>query len=786
MLAGSSAGAASPSPVPSIGALTTGNGFGFQVFDLTQKKITQFLERPYRYLRPGANQQATGVERRNLAYDVYLGLRAGATGAWLTDPTVTQAAYVAESSIMRSVGTVAGVQAESYFFSPFGYSGNALIVLLHATNSSGAPVAVDAFLNPNFHMGAGTGDTPSSDNETIATSGMISTETGPGGGIMVYQPFGFDKADCSGTGFTRVTMGMDLANTPQSCANMNDVTIDFQKSLGTLAAGADAWWGAAIQFAPDGNSANAAAAMTSWLGSRTPDKILSDAQAEWESWRKAPPAGLSSDENLVWREAESVLRMSQVLEPWTASPKQKGYGMILASLPPGQWHIGWVRDAQFATVALARMGHLDEARRALEFFLDAEANQYQTYTGVPYRVSVVRYFGDGEEESDWDADGPNIEFDGWGLYLWAARTYLDLGGDSSWLDGKTRAGETVYDVLRDQVALPIDHNLESDGIIGQDTSIWESHWNNRKHYTFTSLAAARGLCDFASMAARYGDATSATKYSADSTELRAGIHANLVDSQLYLGGSKEGIAAGKYHDAATLAAFNWELYPTSDPVWAATLDGLSNLQVGSGGYMRNDDALSSYDSDEWVMIDLRASAALRSAGRTPAADSLVAWVTAQARANQNLIPELYNQTSGAIPIDAYSGAIPMVGFGAAAYVLALSDRAGAASLSTSCDGTPPFGSDGGTTTSNDLSVATGSDGSVSMPSDAGADSADLARGKGGKMSGIGSGGGACGCQVGARRVNEAPLPLALLLLLFFLPLSRRRGRASRGRGRAAG
>jgi len=31
------------SPVVSVGALTTGNGYGFSVFDLNQKKITQFL-----------------------------------------------------------------------------------------------------------------------------------------------------------------------------------------------------------------------------------------------------------------------------------------------------------------------------------------------------------------------------------------------------------------------------------------------------------------------------------------------------------------------------------------------------------------------------------------------------------------------------------------------------------------------------------------------------------------------------------------------------------------------
>jgi GH15 family glucan-1,4-alpha-glucosidase len=566
-------------------------------------------------------------------------------------------------------------------------------------------------------------------------------------------------------------------NTPQSCANQSDITIVFQKSLGTVAAGGDAWWGAAISFAADANVANAETAMTTFLNSRTPQTLLADAQSEWESWRKPPPAGLSATETSIYRQAESVLRMAQVLEPWSSTPKLKNNGMILASLPPGQWHIGWVRDAQYATVALARMGHLDEARRALEFFLNAEANQYQSYAGIPYRISVVRYFGDGEEESDWNSDGPNVEFDGWGLYLWAARTYADRAG-INWLDGQTKSGENIYDVLRDQVAQAIEHNLEmATGIVGKDTSIWESHWNNRKHYTFTSLAAARGLCDFSSLAERRGDSATAYNYRTAAASLRAGIRNGLVDSQQYLGGSQEGITAGKYHDGAAIEALNWELYPQSDMVWAATLDGLSALQVGSGGYKRNDDNLSSYDNDEWVVIDLRISTAMRRAGRTASADGLLGWVTSQAAANQNLIPELYNQTSVSLPSNAYSGAIPMVGFGAAAYILTLLDRANASPENIDCDaiifddgGLPPddFG------LSADL--ATNADAGVN----------DLSTIPIHKPGAPASGG--CGCQVGTR----TPVPCWFMFALVGaalgggIALSRRRGRASRDRDREAG
>jgi GH15 family glucan-1,4-alpha-glucosidase len=629
------------------------------------------------------------------------------------------------------------------------------MMILKVTNSGSTPQAVEAFANPNFHLGTGTGDTVGAENESISVSGGKAIESGPGGGAMIYQPLGgFDKADCSGTGYTRVMNGMDLLGSPQSCSNQNDLTLVFQKSLGTLAPGASALFGLAIQFSADAASAETqAGALATWLAGRTPQKVLDDALAEWEAWRKPPPSGLSSDERAVWRQSEAVLRMAQVLEPWQEVPKQKGYGMILASLPPGVWHIGWVRDAMYAIVALARMGHHAEARRALGFYLDAEANRYQSYAGAPYRISVTRYFGDGQEESDWNADGPNIEFDGWGLYLWASRAYLDASGDLAWLSSKTRAGETVLEVLRDQIAAPLDRNREPSNVIVKDCSIWESHWDKRKHYAYTSLAAARGLCDFSSLAARAGDSQAAAKYRAAAEAIRGGARASFVDPQLYLAGSLEGLAGGKYHDAAVLEAFNWSLYPTSDAIWQATLDGISKLEVPSGGYMRNDDALSSYDSNEWVVIDLRAASALRRFGRTARADSLVAWTTAQARANQDLHAELYNQFASDGTINGYAGATPMVGFGAAAYVLALLDRAGAAVEQTSCDATASDGGipDGG------MSDGAMLDGGVAKPRDGG-----------------------CSCNTGNREVASGWIWGALLLFIL------RRARASRARDRAAG
>ncbi len=60
---------------------------------------------------------------------------------------------------------------------------------------------------------------------------------------------------------------------------------------------------------------------------------------------------------------------------------------------------------------------------------------------------------------------------------------------------------------------------------------------------------------------------------------------------------------------------------------------------------------------------------MRRSGNATRADALVAWVTSQAAANAQVIPETFDETTGAWKFNA-----PMIGFGAGAYVLALAQR----------------------------------------------------------------------------------------------------------------
>jgi MYXO-CTERM domain-containing protein len=667
-------------PVPSFRYLVTGNGHGYQIYDVGANAVKQYLERPYRYIRANpSNPDGEGIVRRNLAFDTYFGVKAGSTAAWLGGRAPSEVGYVDQSNMIRSAVTVGGVLTESFFVSPFGYEGNALVMLLKVTNTSASAQSVTAYSIHNFKMGSAPNpDAPDSNSEAIAwdTGSQSATENGPGGGVIVYAPIGgADVSSCNANAYTTVANGGTL--TMQASCNGSDQKNAFAKDLGSIPAGESRWWGVTILFDADGNANTARTAWSTFLAGKTAEQLYTSVLAEMEAWRKAPAPGMSPTETRVWRQAETVLRMGQIRESYVESPRRKNHGMILASLPPGGWHTGWVRDAVYAIVPLARTGHAEEARMGLDFFLNADAGRYASFlNNVPYRISTVRYFGDGQEEADYSgAPTRNIEIDGWGLVLWAARVYVDYSADIAWLSKATKKGDTVYDAIKNGIAEPLIANLEPSGIAIADASIWEVHWGNRQHFLYTTAATARGLCDMATIARRAGKTDDVARYRMYAEKVTMAMRQNFVDSNRVLAGSLERLATGNnYRDGATVEAFTWSLIPATDPIATATLGAMSYLQTPAGGYKRVEGSNDQYDTDEWILIDLRASAAFRRAGNGPKADQLLNWVTAQASVNYDLAPELYNTRTSSGQIGAYSGSIPMVGYGAGAYQMTMLDR----------------------------------------------------------------------------------------------------------------
>ncbi len=637
--------------------LVSANGHGAVAYDLAAAKADTFTEHLYR-------NWDENISTRDLLYDSYLGLRAPDLNLWLDQAAVVRAEYLAESGIIHLVQRVSTFVVDSYIYAPWKLARPAMVLVGRVTNAGDTTSDVSLYSLHNFHLGSTGGADPVNpgfDGERIVYMPSVGAylESGPAG-LLLHRPLGTaGHHGCTpGNPWLALQAGSDLADDADSGVG-DDRVAGFQKDF-RLAPGQSGWFGVISAYDGSGDQNGLLADVEQAYQNTTAEETLTAALNAWEDWRNDPPAELSAAELLAWRQSEAILRQGQV---WETSELARG--QIVASLPPGAWNICWVRDMAYAVVALVRSGHLAEARAGLAFVLAADSGYYQDYVGVPYQVSVTRYFGRGMEESDFNSDGPNIEFDGFGLFLWALGEYVAASSDTSLLDDNWVA-------IRDRIAGALVALVDQPtGLISADSSIWEVHWNgNQKRYSFSSLAAARGLCGAFAMAHDRGEDALADTYRNAAVSIRDTLAGSVTDGGHVLASSYEELASGGYHDMAVVEAFNWRLFDPSAAVATATLAMFeADLRVADGlGFFRNDDG-GWYDSQEWVFTDLRVASGFRLAGRVQAADRLLDWITAQALFNHGMIAELHDPTSGD-----YLGETPMVGFGAGAYMLALLDR----------------------------------------------------------------------------------------------------------------
>lgn len=387
--------------------------------------------------------------------------------------------------------------------------------------------------------------------------------------------------------------------------------------------------------------------------------------------RAKMPRGLSRRERDVFEQSISVLKMAQVGEKEIPAG---GRGEIMASLPPGDWTIAWVRDGMYAVQALNRLHLFAEAKRYLTFMLDTRSGDYVRYVhtdgkdygiGVPYQISVCRYFGNGREESDYNNDGPNIEIDGFGMFLSAFSDYVGRSRDTVFF-------QKYYDEVAAKVADAIIHNITPQGVIRQESGPWERHLPG-KTFAYPSITCAAGLRDFGDLCLKLGK-SEGHRFLQEYHRLAEGIRQTFVVDNTVLKGNAEATDPAKYDffDGGTIEAFalgvltDQKLFDSDYRAYEKNLRidppnrGFARINLGDA-----------YETGEWPLLDLRTASTLNTFGEKSRARWFLEWITNHASHNNNLIPELFDRSSGR-----YGGSIPMVGFGAGAYVVTLFDLSG--------------------------------------------------------------------------------------------------------------
>ncbi len=641
-------------PHASWGTLPWSNGVATAAYDTVGRKLKSFREHLYQH-------RNASTPTRELAYDAYFGLRVGGQNLWLTSRALDDAGWDGHAGIARVVQHHGALRATQYYFSPFSAAAPIVVAVVELQNTSDAPL-VDAavFSIANLRIGGGDG----TGAERISWINDAFEERGARG-LALHRPMPAPThhAASPDNPYAMVVGGGHLVDTADSGVR-DDAVAGFEWDLSGLAPGQVRRVAVVLGF-DDGGNRGALDAAIATVGD-SPEAALAGARADWDAFfaRVKAPATLTASQQRIYDRQLAVLRMGQVREPGA------GHGAVVASLPPGMWNIAWVRDQSYATWAMIEAGMDTEARDALAFLFRGTGGYVccdrdgGPWVGAPYTISITRYYGDGSEESDANERGPNIEFDGFGLALATLADYVDATDDVALVTAHDAA---IFVRTADVLLGLVETTGPARGLIRADSSIWESHWydGGRQHWAFTQATSVVGLRGAARLADRLGRAADAARYRAGADAIAAAAAA-LIDDRRVIRASLEQTTS--YLDAAAIGFLRWGLVPADGDVARASLDawklGLSNPLTGHG-YHRNDDG-GPYDEREWIAIDLWIADAARAAGRTDEADALVAWVTDQALLNFDLVPENLDRVTAD-----YQGEVPMVGFGAGAYVSSL-------------------------------------------------------------------------------------------------------------------
>jgi GH15 family glucan-1,4-alpha-glucosidase len=428
-----------------------------------------------------------------------------------------------------------------------------------------------------------------------------------------------------------------------------------------------------------------------WRAGLTAPALAKREISELERWRVKPAVHFTSEqERHLWRQSEVMLRMAQSREP--NRPGRYNNGLIVAALPDGVYFTPWVRDMACALVAFVRMGHQAEARAGLLAYFNAQptGKMRAETAGADYQISVVRYFGDGSEEPFFTQEGAtNIEFDDWGLALWALGEYERKYNDAALLKIPTYRG-SLYMSARDYVVKPLLKNMEPFGsgsgpdqgkIVAADTSIWEEHQKDKKHFAWSTALAIVGLENFAEIARRAGDESARSDALNKVPLLKNGFNAAFVR-----GGKLHGTLEQEEKndiDGALLAIINFGVV-TDPAIVRDTVERMELLKVVSGGYKRvrsnyTDPAIFEYwyEKQEFLFVDFSIAEVYRRQGKIAEAAAILKRIVDKAAADHNIIPEMYVSVPCQLfpgQIGEPTGALPMVGYGAGEYILHAIER----------------------------------------------------------------------------------------------------------------
>jgi len=344
------------------------------------------------------------------------------------------------------------------------------------------------------------------------------------------------------------------------------------------------------------------------------------------------------------------------------------FGQIVNTLASDQDKLTFTRDMAYSVVALSATGHFSEARAGLKFMLYADAGAFRSHRigklewglGRNYMVSLSHYTGIGFERAQLLGNNPVLYYSSHPLFIWALQEYYKHSSDRAFLD-------QVWALVKQYVLEPMLHSLNDKDLMHADSGLWNIAAPG-EHFLYTSASAYQGLTCCSILAQSLGDDETVKRCNRQAHQLRESILTRLTGGKSrVLARSLEKKSFPELLDSSVMEAVNWRVV---NPEWKsarvtlAALDTHLRLAPGRGyalGFVK-----ATQLGPENLFATLRAINALTAMKKSREADLLLNWIVEQGARNAEMIPDSFHQTTAA-----YQGAYPVIGMGAAVFILAV-------------------------------------------------------------------------------------------------------------------
>ncbi len=243
----------------------------------------------------------------------------------------------------------------------------------------------------------------------------------------------------------------------------------------------------------------------------------------------------------------------------TALHQDGVHGGIVAGYHNGAYYYVWPRDAMWAAVTLARTGHVDEARKAIDWM----------------RVNSYRDFEPWGRKGFWKqkctTDGFTVwgapQIDGTAVFPWAVKYLDDVTGDTAYL-------ATNYDAVRDAVLAMTTDSSDSrlkweEGFnLTYSNNLWEDSYDT---FIFSNANVHRGLVDAGKIANILGNASDASDAFTRAGWVKTGLDARLDWN-------------GENTDISQLGiVYPFEVYSPTDTRAARVIDRINGVATDTFG-----------------------------------------------------------------------------------------------------------------------------------------------------------------------------------------------------------